>query len=176
MYEFCKIHQVGKHQLQQRWQDWLLKMSITVKENISTASLKLLQPYINHQDDFNEPDGMYVASYIIQIQINIITTEIHENIVSQIFSAIRHITLYIIVCIADTLTAKLLVALPHLLKDHKVKPSHENLIILSPVSAFILCSVPYKPKNLRRKTFTVFTQLRMFSHEFSTVNLYFFEC
>jgi len=45
-------------------------MATTVKENISTANLNSLQPYITNQDDFDEPDDMY--SYLSQIFITLI--------------------------------------------------------------------------------------------------------
>jgi len=39
--------------------------------------------------------------------------------------------------VADSLTVKLLFALPYLLKDHKTKAAHEQLIVSSPVSNYI---------------------------------------
>ena len=39
--------------------------------------------------------------------------------------------------VADSLTVKLLFALPYLLKDHKTKATHEQLIVSSPVSNYI---------------------------------------
>ena len=57
IYEFCKIVHQEKHQLYERWQNWLPKMGVTVRDNISATSLKSLHPYITDYEDFNEPDG-----------------------------------------------------------------------------------------------------------------------
>ena len=40
-------------------------MAATVKENITAASLKSLQPFIYDQDDFDEPDGTWLVTILM---------------------------------------------------------------------------------------------------------------
>ena len=57
IYEFCNIVKQERHQLYKKWQKWLPKMAVTVRDNITMTSLKSLHPCITGHEDFDEPDG-----------------------------------------------------------------------------------------------------------------------
>ena len=81
-------------------------------------------------------ESMYTfeLAYILIFKVN--SSQTHS-----LYKYVHVVIIIILVLIcytATNLTVKVLCLLPYVLKDHKVKPSHEKLMTITPVSSIII--------------------------------------